>query len=98
MLKKEIVGITYAITITVDHFFEVMRKDGDAIVEDGKTLFNQLDALSYVDKVEYDGHFGPHIWLDILYHNHDPVGITEKQMWEEIERIITDYIGVKDNV
>ena len=62
---KELVTVSYRINVLTENFFTIMDKDGEAIVNDEKTLGDLLDALPYVDKVEYDGHFGPGIHIEI---------------------------------
>ena len=87
MMWKEEVSRTYSIKVLVENFFTIMDKDGEAIVNDEKTLFNLLDGLSFVEKVEYEGMFGSIIWITL------DVEADTKENWKTIESIIKDYIG-----
>ncbi len=89
---KELVTVSYRINVLTENFFTIMDKDGEAIVNDEKTLGDLLDALPYIDKVEYDGHFGPGIYIEI---DVDRINGDTEENWKEIKKVITDYIGTK---
>lgn len=58
-------SVTYAVTITNEEMLKIHRRDNEEILEDdGKTLFDLLDELPYTSKVEYEGMFGPHIYIE----------------------------------
>lgn len=79
-------SVNYAITVTVDEMIKIHRKDNELLLEDEKTLFDLLDKLPYTIKVEYEGMFGPHIFVEL--------GVEDdtNTHWREILKIITEYV------
>lgn len=88
-MYKEQLAISYGIRVLLENFFAIEAKDSEAILDDEKTLCDLLEGLPYLERVEYNGHFGSNIFFDI-----DANEDTEEN-WKEIEKIITDYINVK---
>ena len=86
---KEQLAISYRIRVLLENFYTITDKDNEAIVNGEKTLGDLLDDLPYLEKVDYNGHFGSNIFFDI-----DIDADTEKN-WKEIKKVITDYIGTK---
>ena len=90
-MYKELVTVSYRVNVLTENFFTIMDKDNEAIANDEKTLGDLLDALPYIDKVEYNGMFGSAIYLDIdvdrMCNGDTP------ENWKEIKKVITDYIG-----
>jgi len=84
---KEKVSHTYAIRVLLENFFTIMDKDNEAIAEDEKTLGDILDDFPFIEKVEYDGHFGSIIFIT------QDVRDDKKENWLKIEKAIKDYIG-----
>jgi len=84
---KEKVSHTYTIRVLLENFFTIMDKDNEAIAEDEKTLSDILDDFPFIEKVEYDGHFGSFIFIT------QDVRDDTKENWLKIEKAIKDYIG-----
>ncbi len=85
-------SINYAITVTNEEMLKILRKDNELILEDdGKTLFDLLDALPYIIEVEYEGMFGPHIHIEF--------GVEDDTIknWREILSILENYLKVVDD-
>lgn len=77
-MLKTLVQKTYAVDVTVNRLFEILREDA----ESGPSLDMKLRELDGIIKVEYDGHFGPHIFITI------EVGEDTDETWRLAEEII----------
>ena len=53
------------------------------------TLFHHLDKIKGVDEVDYNGHFGNVVFLNVDAMFDNP------ETWETIEKTITDYMETK---
>ena len=79
---KRVMSTNYALDISVEKLLAIMDKDREA--ED--PLYMLLIGIDGVADVDYDGHFGPHIYvtLYIEYENED--------MWKSIYETIENYL------
>jgi len=83
---KEPYKISFRIKVLLENFFEIEDKDSEAIVNDEKTLADLLDELPFVSNVDYNGHFGSAIYLDM------DIDADTEENWNKIQKIIKDYI------
>lgn len=61
ILSTNVNDIQYALQLSVDNFIKVERKDDDV----DYPLFQRLETLERVTKVDYNGHFGPFIFINV---------------------------------
>lgn len=91
--KAAVVQRTYCIDVTVDELIKIMRYDVEVLlgeVEEG--LYAKLEDIEGVSKVEYDGHFGPHIWFTIdVEHDHS-------NTWLAIEAAVNCVLLWKETI
>jgi hypothetical protein len=66
MLRHEIVSLTYKIDIPLDKFILLERADDE---HDDMTPYAQLKKVEGVWDIEYNGHFGNHIWITVAKEN-----------------------------
>lgn len=91
-MRRSVTRLTYAIEMTVDEFTErgLLGWDED---ETGVNIYNDLVGMPEVVEVNYDGHFGPNVFIT-LYPDDDNES-TWKKIWEIIggtdEEIAPDY-------
>lgn len=79
-MRKYANQTTYQIEMTVDEFTERgLVHDGD---EKGYKVFSELNVLSGVREVEFNGHFGPNVFVTIET-EHDNES-TWNMIWEII--------------
>jgi hypothetical protein len=87
MLPFQPTHTSYAIPITVDEFSAIDNRDTENANNDDPELSNILDALDGVWDTDYNGHFGPSIFLTISS-DCDTMLLKEK-----ITNIILSYIA-----
>jgi hypothetical protein len=61
ILSTNITEIQYCFQLSVDNFIAVERKDSEV----DHSLHDRLEALDSVVKIEYNGMFGPFIFVSI---------------------------------
>ena len=61
ILSSNVSEIQYALQLSVDNFIAVERKDDEV----DHPLHERLETLQNVVKIEYNGHFGPFIFVNI---------------------------------
>ena len=84
MFKRTIVEKTYMISISVDLMKEILERDKKEKI----SLCEKIEGLEEVLRVNYDGHFGPYIFVTIS------VGEESKSTWQLVEKYINgDYNG-----
>jgi hypothetical protein len=79
---KEVVSTNYSLDIPVDKMLEIMRKDGNCTVP----LYIWLSNIKGVYSVDYNGHFGPHIFLSVEIEHDDA------EVWDLIFKTIENYL------
>jgi len=79
---RRVMSTNYALDIPAEKLSAIMDKDCEA--ED--SLYMLLIKIDGVSDVDYNGHFGPHIYitLDIEYENED--------VWKTIYKMIENYL------
>jgi len=82
-IKKEAVSIKYAISLKDRVLLDIMHKDID--VEEGQGLWETIGEVDGVQDVDYDGHFGNYIYVEIDK-EHDTKGT-----WKLIYDLINQY-------
>lgn len=83
--KVQVQHLRYTVEITVNEMLKVLDKDKKRFGTEA-TLYDQLYNLRTIIAIEYNGMFGPYIFLDI-----DKEDDTNKN-WKEILEIITRYV------
>lgn len=73
MLTKEVTQKSYCVTVGVKRLKEIL---------DEPLFFQTLNSIRGISRVEYDGHFGPHVFLTLDVEDDFP------ETWAEIEEII----------
>ncbi len=83
----EKVSSSYTIEVTIEQMQRILvRDDAELTVDD--CLFSQLALIDGVDdNVEYDGHFGPFIYVTIKDEEDEP------DTWKKILQTINEYLG-----
>jgi len=79
---KSILSISYALDIPVKKLIEIMDKDSSRYVP----LYIVLENIKGVFSIEYNGHFGPHIFLSVEIENDDA------ETWKLIYDAIENYL------
>ncbi len=82
-MKKYATSTKYCIEITKGQMLKVLNKDSEAL--DGH-LFELLDKMYGIDEVDYDGTFGPRIFVTV------GKDADNKEMWDSIFETINEYI------
>ena len=80
-MRKEITQVTYQIEMTVDEFTErglIGNLDDDRDAE----VHNALCALPGIIEVEFDGHFGPNVFLTVEADQDD------EYLWKKVWKIL----------
>ncbi len=83
----EKVSSNYTIEVTVEQMLAILARDNESATED--CLHTQLARIDGIeDTVEYDGHFGPFVFVTIRDEEDEP------NTWETILQTIDEYLGV----
>ena len=82
--SNEIVSIKYAIGLEDKTVLDIAIKDMN--VKAGETLWEILGKIDGVRDVDYDGHFGNYIYIEIDEDNNTPA------TWELIYNLINNYL------
>lgn len=79
---RRVISTNYSIDVPVKELLTIMVKDGE--VE--HPLYMLLIEIDGISDVDYNGHFGPHIYitLDIGYDNED--------VWKAVHETIENYL------
>ena len=85
VLERVPVSVSYTIETDVDTMMRILDKD--KAMDAGQTLDALLHNLDAVEEVEYDGHFGPFLFIKV-----DKDSDCAK-LWEDIQEIIDSYLG-----
>lgn len=83
-LVAEVTAKTYCVNVTVNDMKRILELDNR--VEYGSALYKKLEGFGCY-QIEYDGHFGPHIWYTL----DEKAGIDEVQA--NILTCISEYIA-----
>ena len=83
-MKRELTMSSYSIEVDL---LSIMTLDNARENDNDwdNTLFNLLDKIKGVSRVDYNGHFGPYVWLSIEAEHDTP------ETWERIEKTITEF-------
>lgn len=84
-MKKLLVQSTYSIQVTVDDLLKITRKDNESDSGDDQ-LYLLLEEISGIKSVDYDGHFGPWIWVTVDKDKDNA------ETWKRIEGTIKEYL------
>lgn len=85
-MKIEAFKTSYAIALTVEEFTRILDDDREAFDNDDKDLSQKLDAIDGVYDTDYNGHFGPNVYVTIDKEN-DNMGT-----WSQIKELIREVI------
>lgn len=81
----EAYAIKYSVNITAQEMLKILDWDRENFM-DSNQLFDKLKRLPYITEVDYEGMWGPYIYLEL------PKDQDTNEHWVEILKIITDYI------
>lgn len=73
MIKKDVISKNYCIEISIERMKEILKDD---------SIFDELDKINGITKIEYDGHFGPYIFLTL------DVNLDTAKTWALLEELI----------
>jgi hypothetical protein len=80
-MDKKVTQVTYCVAMTVDEFTERgLINDGD---DKGDKVFDSLNKLPGVYEVEFNGHFGPNVFITMAKKCDVPT--TWDVIWEILE-------------
>ena len=82
MFIKTATRTEYAIEVGVKRLTEILAED-EAELRHRETLSGRLDQIDGVDRANYDGHFGPFVFLRLDVENDND------ETWAEIEQLIS---------
>jgi len=89
-MKAKVVAKSYRITMTTDQFADIMDRDEASFSVRHVPLYTRIEDLgSSISKVDYDGHFGPHIFVTIL------AGANEEKILRNVITLVEEYIGLQ---
>ena len=71
---KEVISTNYSLDIPTKKLIEIMRKDGNC----DAPLYIRLGNIKGVYDIDYDGHFGPHIFLSVEIEHDELQGIEHR--------------------
>lgn len=81
MFIKTATSTDYAIEVGVERLLGILAED-KAEMSHSQTLGGRLEEIDGVDRVNYDGHFGPYVYLRVCVEDDND------ETWAEIESII----------
>ena len=84
-VKKMMVAVDYALTVDEEIFKKILDKD-DESTDERETLYEQLVNFDGISEVDYDGHYGPQLYVTL-----DPE-YDYSSTWFAIYKIMDDYI------
>jgi len=90
-MKAKVISKSYCITMTTDQFADIMDRDeASYLTERHVPLHTRIEDLgSSISKVDYDGHFGPHIFITIL------AGANEEKILRNVITLVEEYISLQ---
>ena len=83
---REQTTINYAVPVEVDELLHITTLDnhtGDLIPESLHTLLVKIEG---VESCDYNGMFGPYIFLEIEKAHDD------RELWVEVQRVTNEYL------
>lgn len=84
-MKTSAVQIRYQVDTTVKQMLTILKRDWYAPTSKRKTLRGILEAEFSVTDIEYDGHFGAHVWYTVDVKDDKP------ELHKEIQQAIRKY-------
>lgn len=82
IISHRIASTNYVLEVSVQNLLDIMRKDMDT----EKPLYRQLIDIDGVSDIDYDGHFGPHIYLTVSQEHYNT------DTWSIIYKTIGNYL------
>lgn len=90
-LKLERVKTVFRLIMTNESMLKVLARDNEeGASPEGKTLYCRLNELSYIQDIEYDGHFGPTVYYTFYVDEDQPM------YHNEVAAIVRRYIERRD--
>jgi len=83
-MKIEAFKTSYCIGLTVEEFVRILDGDKKAFEDDEKDLSQKLDALDGVYDTDYNGHFGPNVFVTIDKENDN------MDTWSKIKELVKE--------
>ena len=88
ILDKGFSKIQYFMELSVENFVKIMDKD----VRVEYPLHYRLTRHDLIDRVEYDGHFGPFIFIDGMWDDMQEANVAAGTVIEQAGKIIEQYV------
>lgn len=84
-------AMSFCIELTKEDFLKIMEVDSKEENEGNwdNTLFQKLDKIDGIVDVDYNGHFGANIWLQM------DLEFSIREMAEKIKKIVKEHINGK---
>lgn len=87
MLEKEVTSTSYCVELSIEEMLTLLGSDQVAWEEDEENLVEKLEEIDGVSEVEYNGHFGPAVYLTV------DNGNDTSDTWVEIYSCIRHFIN-----
>ena len=98
MRQFEATSTSYAIPVTIEEFQSIEEKDNQAEACE-HCLFKWLESIEGVSNIDYNGHFGPFIYLQIEtpLDNDETKAFISQLLQDFIDGKICDFCGAYCN-
>ena len=80
---RKITSIKYRLDVGIENFKKIMDRDA----EGEELLYEWLEAIESVLHIDYDGHYGPYIFIEV----EDTRGM-DLNFWYQIQHLIDMFI------
>lgn len=84
-MRIDVVALSYSLMVSISEFCTITHRDIENGFEDN--LGDRLEKIDGVECVEYDGHFGPHIFFRVDAHE------DQDQAQEAVLEAVEQFIG-----
>lgn len=88
-MKFNTVKMSFAAEVSAEDMLKILSKDNKSLRSrnGGQTLHDMLSSIDGVEYIEYDGHFGPNLFIGI----DEPV--KAKDVLERVKTLIESYLS-----
>ncbi|NOQ49799.1 MAG: hypothetical protein GQ553_03970 [Nitrosomonadaceae bacterium] len=88
ILDKGFAKVQYYMELSVENFTKITDKD----MEVEYTLYDRLAAHDLIVAVDYDGHFGPFIFVSMMWDDMRKANVMAGTVLEQAGKIIEQYV------
>jgi hypothetical protein len=89
ILDKGFAKIQYYMELSVENFIKIMDKD----MEVDYPLYERLAAHDLIVTVDYDGHFGPFIFISVMWDDMQEANVAAGTIIEQAGKIVEQYVN-----